>query len=397
VSRYTGRMMPCTHLLAWPRPLQEFVTEYFDQNPISALGLIVARRGSAEKVSDLSPNRDRHLRAIAAHCAHTEGDFSLQTALEIALKQLQLIPTYGTREVLLVHGAHASVDPGNILTTIAELQKHRVTVSCVSLPGEVYIATRVVRETGGRYSVPESYDALRQQVLGHCVPPPRKRSLGPGTAAGGDAAKMVAMGFPRMVWESAGLCACHGEVKPNGYVCPRCSSRICDLPATCAVCSLQLISAARLARSYHHLFPVLPFVEVPGANEPAIVPPQHMPRYLPHSGDAAEDGGGSAAAALSALSISSVAAPTGAAKRPRLAGSVDGSTATDDGAALLPSDAAAHQQGYLVHDESKHCSGCTAPLAAAAARFVCMSCRSAFCGSCDALVHETLHNCPGCC
>ena len=43
------------------------------------------------------------------------------------------------------------------------------------------------------------------------------------------------------------------------FECPRCASRVCELPSSCAVCSLQLVSAPLLARSYHHLFPVAPF------------------------------------------------------------------------------------------------------------------------------------------
>eukprot|EP00982_Pelagococcus_subviridis_P009593 30935-Pelagococcus_subviridis.AAC.28 len=45
------------------------------------------------------------------------------------------------------------------------------------------------------------------------------------------------------------------------YVCPRCKSRVEELPSQCTVCKLTLVSSAHLARSYHHLFPVPPFTE----------------------------------------------------------------------------------------------------------------------------------------
>lgn len=53
----------------------------------------------------------------------------------------------------------------------------------------------------------------------------------------------------------------------NGYNCPQCGSRYCELPVECKQCGLTLVSAPHLARSYHHLFPIKPFIEraqVPG-------------------------------------------------------------------------------------------------------------------------------------
>eukprot|EP00957_Ditylum_brightwellii_P188003 14313325-Ditylum_brightwellii.AAC.1 len=49
----------------------------------------------------------------------------------------------------------------------------------------------------------------------------------------------------------------------TGYVCPRCKAKASDLPTDCTVCGLKLVLAPHLARSFHHLFPVPPFVEVP--------------------------------------------------------------------------------------------------------------------------------------
>ncbi len=35
-----------------------------------------------------------------------------------------------------------------------------------------------------------------------------------------------------------------------------------DIPSTCHICRLTLVSSPHLARSYHHLFPVKPFEEM---------------------------------------------------------------------------------------------------------------------------------------
>jgi transcription factor Ssl1 len=44
-----------------------------------------------------------------------------------------------------------------------------------------------------------------------------------------------------------------------------CRSRVAELPGACHVCGLTLVSSPHLARSYHHLFPVCAFDEVPPA------------------------------------------------------------------------------------------------------------------------------------
>merc|ERR1712168_898878 len=64
------------------------------------------------------------------------------------------------------------------------------------------------------------------------------------------------------------VCACHADSTSYqgpttlGYFCPQCRSKYCELPVECKVCSLTLVSAPHLARSYHHLFPLEGFKEV---------------------------------------------------------------------------------------------------------------------------------------
>ena len=235
---------------------KEFVREFFDQNPISSLGVIVTRDATAAKASELSGNPRRHVEGIDTACRATSGDMSLQASLELAARTLMLLPDYGTREVVIVHGALATCDAGNIDETIASLVAARVRVSVVSLPAEVYVASRIARMTGGDYVVPETPDALRAALILQCRPPARR------VVDGEACAQLMEMGFPKLVVESAGICACHAALRPRGYACPRCDARSCELPTICPVCALQLVSAPGLARSYHHLFPVPPFREL---------------------------------------------------------------------------------------------------------------------------------------
>ena len=82
-------------------------------------------------------------------------------------------------------------------------------------------------------------------------------------------AALIKMGFPnqRHNPDRLTLCACHCIPTSQGYFCPQCGSKSCELPAECPVCGLSMISSPHLARSYHHLFPVLPFKRVKGGEQ----------------------------------------------------------------------------------------------------------------------------------
>ena len=74
------------------------------------------------------------------------------------------------------------------------------------------------------------------------------------------------MGFPQRAADGPTAVAFVGPeclLQSGGFTCPRCKARVIDLPSTCHVCGLTLVSSSQLARSYHHLFPVKSFVEVP--------------------------------------------------------------------------------------------------------------------------------------
>ena len=72
------------------------------------------------------------------------------------------------------------------------------------------------------------------------------------------------MGFPTRLPDSslASLCVCHSLMKSEGFLCPRCSAKVCDVPTDCDICGLMIVSSPHLARSYHHLFPVKPYEAV---------------------------------------------------------------------------------------------------------------------------------------
>ena len=85
-------LRPTRHLLTL-RYTQEFVTEYFEQNPISQLGIIGMRDGLAVRVSDMSGNPNDHIAALQTFREQDpKGNPSLQNALEMARGALLYVP-----------------------------------------------------------------------------------------------------------------------------------------------------------------------------------------------------------------------------------------------------------------------------------------------------------------
>ncbi|KAI8089180.1 Ssl1-like-domain-containing protein [Halteromyces radiatus] len=236
---------------------QQFINEFFDQNPISQLGIIVTRDGIAEKLTELSGNPSDHARALQSKKnIETSGEPSLQNALQLARASMVGVPSHGSKEVLLVFGALTTCDPGDIHETIGLLKKEMVRVNIVGLAAEVQICRVLSRATKGSYGVILN-EAHYKDLLFEAIPPP-------AVAPNKNTANLVTMGFPRRLMEDhATLCVCHpGKLTLGGYICPRCKSKVCELPSDCDVCGLTLVSSPHLARSYHHLFPVDNFDEI---------------------------------------------------------------------------------------------------------------------------------------
>lgn len=74
-----------TRYLLMLRYAQEFVVEFFEQNPISQLGILGMRDGLAVRISDLSGNPTEHISALQGlRSQDPKGLPSLQNGLEMA-------------------------------------------------------------------------------------------------------------------------------------------------------------------------------------------------------------------------------------------------------------------------------------------------------------------------
>ena len=324
--------------------LKQFIAEFYDQNPISLLGFIGTKDGVAQKLSELSGNPLEHIEMLDSimDSSMLKGDPSLMNALELARTSLTHVPSNGCKEVLILMASLTSRDPGDVLSTIRRLQQDAIVCNIISLSAEVHICKQICRETEGNYSIALHEDHFKM-LMWDRIPPPVLLHEKPATS--------VRMGFPKRT-DQQSLCACHSKLTAEGYTCPQCLSKQCNIPTDCSICSLKLISAPHLARSYHHLFPILPFNEV--------------------SLDTVQ-AGGKCFACTSNFSRRSVAADVDI---PKARTAVPSSTT----AVTI----------RLSQDDSKtgmkqHTIG-----------YQCRKCHAIFCLGCDIFIHDTLHNCPGC-
>lgn len=206
---------------------------------------------------------------------------------------------------------------------------------------------------------------------------------------------LLMMGFPSRVTDpNPSLCACHSRPTTGGYLCSRCSSKVCSLPTTCPACSLTLILSTHLARSYHHLFPLQNWKTVSWSRATSVSQKHKtlcfscQSPFAPNlttstkltSNNPNDTTVNGIANQISAARISTKAASSDAQN-------ADSTSAEPSAAALLKSaqgTGSSHKQRD--GDQTVSESG----------RYECGTCGQFFCVDCDVFCHEIVHNCPGC-
>mmetsp|Transcript_56026 Transcript_56026/g.135578 ORF Transcript_56026/g.135578 Transcript_56026/m.135578 type:complete len:481 (-) Transcript_56026:5111-6553(-) len=362
--------------------LQSFTREYYDQNPLSHLGFVVVKNGEAELLTKLSSSSKTHKIALQnfnslalAEGIGGGGEFSLQNGLDVAGRSLGHQPRHGSREIVILCSALSTCDPGHILTeTLPRLKAANIRVSTFALSAEMHICRKIGDETGGSMGVCMDKAHMRDWLMEQCVPPPAIRNdlLESGC-------EMVKMGFPsreksdvpRIVHATHDTKVLH----TIAYKCPQCTAMIQELPSDCVVCGLKLVLSPHLARSFHHLFPVPPFTEV-----------------SPHGAKSDQDRmdeGYEVVSSTSSSSLTKKARQQQQEGQPRII--------LDSKLRLSPS------------DEPTSCFACLRQIGTKSKAttdteeegeetlcFGCPNCKNVFCVNCDAFIHDSLHNCPGC-
>ncbi|KAH3827488.1 hypothetical protein DPMN_129423 [Dreissena polymorpha] len=257
-----------TRLVCSLKLLEHFIEEYFDQNPISQLGVIVTKNKRAEKITELGGNPRRHISAVQKLKERTcQGEPSLQNSLELAMQTLRHMPSHASREVVCIFGSLTTCDPGDILETVKLMSVNNIRCSMVGLAAEVHICKRLCTDTNGQYTVILDEGHFKDLLNQHTSPPPAQNNT---------ESSLIRMGFPHHQLggekDKPAMCMCHLDSKTvegfstTGYFCPQCKSKYCELPVECKACGLTLVSAPHLARSYHHLFPLDQSIEMSSAD-----------------------------------------------------------------------------------------------------------------------------------
>ena len=312
----------------------KFIREFFNQNPLSQLGLIACKDGKAERITELSGSPETHVKAIKKAFASDGigGSFSLQNGLEQAMEGLRDVPPFGAREIIAIISSLSTCDPGNINESVRKVKKMKARTNVICVAAETRVFKKLTEETKGKFSVSLDQSHLMKLIL-ECAPPP---ALLVETAK----PALVEMGFPRREPRKFGIGAGEEDDRDvltigpkNGeYRCPRCEARVDELPSQCGTCQLSLVSSPHLARSYHHLFPVMPFVEV------KIDDSDEETKKRKKSSDGKDD------------------------------------------SLLL-----------------RECYGCCIVVDASTGMLSkCLKCEKEFCFACDVYIHDRLHNCVGC-
>ena len=95
--------------------MELFINEFFEQNPVSQLGLVVTRDKQARMVSHIGGSPKQHLANMEKQWGEDPcGQPTLEKSLKIAQQALLGTPTYGSREVIVLYGSARTVDPGDI-------------------------------------------------------------------------------------------------------------------------------------------------------------------------------------------------------------------------------------------------------------------------------------------
>jgi transcription initiation factor TFIIH subunit 2 len=338
---------------------QDYIREFFEQNPISQMSVLGMHDGVCIRISELSGNPAEHVAAIQGLRSKEDGKEpkgapSLQNALELARATLYHTPSHGTREVIVVFGSLLSLDPGDIHQTVKACVRDRIRVSIIGMSARLKICTEIVTRTNtgddSEYTIATDQEMLKELLLATTTPPvirEAKTTITPESAAA-----LMMMGFPsRVVEDHLTMCACHGNLTLGGYTCSRCSAKVCSLPITCPSCQLTLLLSTHLARSYHHLFPLRNWATVSWSRARDMGSKECVGCRSPFSEPPSTDR-----------------------ERPRAQPDHNGEI---NGAKRDKEDT----------EEQK---------ASESGRYECRACQGHFCIDCDVFAHMVLHNCPGC-
>ncbi|EPZ33710.1 Ssl1-like protein [Rozella allomycis CSF55] len=151
--------------------LQNFVTEFFDQNPISQLGIIIMRDGVAKKIVEMTGTPEKLMKEISDF-PEPFGEMSIFNALDLATKSLNIIGSQGSKEIVLVYSSLTSTDPSDIFDILPLMKSSQIRSSYISMSAELKICKTLAKETNGEFHVCVDEHHLKDIFMSMIIPPP---------------------------------------------------------------------------------------------------------------------------------------------------------------------------------------------------------------------------------
>lgn len=180
-----------------------FISEFFDQNPISQLSLVIIRDGVARGITELSGNPKSHKEKLDKE-VNLDGEASLENTISAGIGMLKHVPDYGSRELLIVFSSLKTRDPGNIFAKIEEAKRCKIRISVICLAAELYICRKIAEDTGGSFNVAIDSTHFRELLLAQTIPPPDLKKRESMTT------DFVYMGFPKKTHDCEPVLAADG-------------------------------------------------------------------------------------------------------------------------------------------------------------------------------------------
>lgn len=255
------------------RILEKFIEDFIDHNPLSQLGIILMKDGTAQCISNISSSPDTHSHCIKklsneiySSWRSPSGSASFQNALDEIINCIQVTPVYGHREAIFIISSLSSCDPENIMNSIERAQQSFLHVNFVSLSAEIYVCKLITEQTDGWHSI-----ALHERHLTDLL----RAHIPSSSLLNREGAFLMSVGFtPRrkafliskidiLRWSDLFEQKFPKALQGDGYICSRCNTTVCKLPAKCPRCRLFLINNQHLTRSFYNIFTVTPFDEIP--------------------------------------------------------------------------------------------------------------------------------------
>ena len=232
--------------------LVEFVSKFFAANPLSYVSLIAMRNGQANYITRMNGQPNLQIKRLKKFIAENppSGSSSLVKALELVLRAGDLA-MYASREVLVVWGSLASVDPqASPLTSLPPVANTTI----ISLSPEVF----AVKNIASNFFVTLSAADFRAK-LAMVYTPKESASVKP---------VYIKMGFPVRSTDQSRLtkCGCHKDLCGVVFTCPQCSCAVCEIPTNCPVCKLTLVDKEMLIRVHRLLYDMPACHEVEASN-----------------------------------------------------------------------------------------------------------------------------------